>query len=525
MPETDPKLALRVKELIGQGVEPQQAIAQAQEEASQTLGVLKGDVPQTETLALQGGQSQGGRGGILQALAAAAQRPPVEAPTTEAPDPRLRIIQALSSAGSGLLGLRDQAGAEKRNRAAQATANVVNALSKGRAGARATQEEARPGLLTRLAAIPGQAAGAGLQIQADQQAADQQTFENQVSAEGKPFTRINSLLQRMQEEERIGQAGGRLEQGNTRLEQSNRRVTEGETAGAARRKDKDEDQALAIRQQELAESRFAWDKKKAEMDLAAELPDSKMVDALNEAGRAGLTLDQVLEDNDLRPLYNAYSPSAKTIFKQAITEGARLHKAELDAKIKALRGSGSGSATERMAINDAETFKDELDELQRLWRGAGMKGFTQGVFKMAGIGFDPEEDTGSLFMRRVFDDSANLSDALAGFGLKIARILNGGRPSDRDLIAARRLLPLQSDQDELAQKKFVFLQTIFQKRVDAIRNQMVVSFGPAEGESDEDYIARAMNNPSELREALTVEAQEGTTQEGVDLTKINLGGR
>jgi len=54
---------------------------------------------------------------------------------------------------------------------------------------------------------------------------------------------------------------------------------------------------------------------------------------------------------------------------------------------------------------------------------------------------------------------------------------------------------------------------------------MVVSFGPAEGESAEDYIARAMNNPSELREALTVEAQEGTTQEGVDLTKINLGGR
>ena len=200
MPETDPKLALRVKELIGQGVEPQQAIAQAQEEASQTLGVLKGDVPQTETLALQGGQSQGGRGGILQALAAAAQRPPVEAPTTEAPDPRLRIIQALSSAGSGLLGLRDQAGAEKRNRAAQATANVVNALSKGRAGARATQEEARPGLLTRLAAIPGQAAGAGLQIQADQQAADQQTFENQRKVRGLEFEELDAESERIRAE-------------------------------------------------------------------------------------------------------------------------------------------------------------------------------------------------------------------------------------------------------------------------------------------------------------------------------------
>jgi|TARA_Y100000310_G_scaffold194601_1_gene194588 hypothetical protein len=376
---------------------------------------------------------------------------------------------------------------------------VVNALSKGRAGARATQEEARPGLLTRLAAIPGQAAGAGLQIQADQQAAEQQNFENQVSAEGKPFNRINSLLQRMQEEQALS-----LRERSTDLR--DRTVTTGEGSLTLREKTADEDQLLAERRQELAESKFEWEQRKAQMDLAAEKPDGAMIDALREAGRAGLDLDEVLEDNDLRPRYNDYSPSAQFIFKKAIEEGASLQAKEVDEKLRAIRGS----ATERMAINDAESFQGELQELQSLWREAGMRGFVQGLFQTVNIGFDPDENIGALFMRRVFDESANLSDALAGFGLKIARILNGGRPSDRDLIAARRLLPLQSDSDELAQQKFTFLQTIFQKRVNAIRNQIGGSFGPAEGENIEDYIARALNNPSEIGEAQTVEAEEGT---------------
>ena len=167
----------RINDLIGQGLSERDAVAIANKEFP--------NFPEPDAApAPQGG---GGRGGFLQALAAAAQRPPVEAPTTQPPDPRLRILQALSGVGSSLLGLRDQGQAEKRNRASQATANVVNALSKGRAGARGAQEEARPGLLTTLAAIPGQAAGAGLQIQADKQAADQQTFENQAKVRGLEF--------------------------------------------------------------------------------------------------------------------------------------------------------------------------------------------------------------------------------------------------------------------------------------------------------------------------------------------------
>ena len=82
---------------------------------------------------------------------------------------------------------------------------------------------------------------------------------------------------------------------------------------------------------------------------------------------------------------------------------------------------------------------------------------------------------------------------------------------------------MQSDSDDLASKKFNFLQTIFQKRVTAIRNQLTTNFGPAEGESAEDYIARAMANPNEIGQATTVEAEQGTLPtEGVDTTLINL---
>jgi hypothetical protein len=135
--------------------------------------------PQQESISDPGSDQ---RSGLLQALAGAAQRPTVEAPVTQAPDPKLRILQALSSIAGPLLGIRDQRATDKRNRASQATANVVNALSKGRAGARGLREEAKPGILTQLSQIPGQAAGIGLQVQADKQAAEQAAFENQISA-------------------------------------------------------------------------------------------------------------------------------------------------------------------------------------------------------------------------------------------------------------------------------------------------------------------------------------------------------
>ena len=154
----------RVQQLMERGLSQQEAVAQAQRETQQQ------------------GQGNGQRSAIMQALATAAQRPSVEVPVAQPPNPKLRILQALSSAGSGLLGARDQAKSDKRNRSSAAQANVINALTKGGAGARGTQEQASPGLLTQLAAVPGQVAGAGLQMQEDKQAAEQSNFANQAEA-------------------------------------------------------------------------------------------------------------------------------------------------------------------------------------------------------------------------------------------------------------------------------------------------------------------------------------------------------
>jgi hypothetical protein len=461
-------LEKRVAELVAQGIPVEKAIQKANQESDP-------------------GSDQ--RSGLLQALAGASQRPTVEAPVTQAPDPKLRILQALSSIAGPLLGIRDQRATDKRNRSAQATANVVNALSKGRAGARSLQEEAKPGILTQLSQIPGQAAGIGLQVQADKQAAEQAAFENQLKANksGDRFGRLNTLAQRLQEEERL-----RLASGNLGLRSRTTEVTEGRLG--------------------LAERRFTHQKFVDKLDLEGEEPTSSLQTGLQELGRKGMSMDTLLDgDEVLRKRYNSYGPTGKLIFEQALAKGTRLHAQELDKKLLALRGKmgPAGSASERMRIADAESFQGELKDLQGLWNSAGMRGVVQGLFQTVGIGFDPDEDTGSLFMRRIFDDSANLSDALVGFGLKIARILNGGRPSDKDLIAARRLLPLQSDSDDLAKKKFEFLQTIFQHRVNAIRNQLMTNFGPAADESVEDYINRALNNPDEIASAAVVNAETG----------------
>jgi len=507
--QLNPEAAARAEELIAGGMEPAAAYAKA----AQDFGVsMLPDVPTvsddfdtpiqppTDELDITIGQddsfaetdllSQGGANGrsaVMQALSAVGQRPAVEAPVVQPPDLKLSILQALSKAGSGLLGLRDQSRTEKRNRASQATANVINALSKGRAGARGLQEESRPGLLTRLAAVPGQVAGAGLEFQADRQAAEQQAFENRIKGAGRPFDEMNTILQRQQEEERI-----RIAQLNAAMRDRTTTVAE---EGSTLRADK-----------------FAYEQWRDDLDLEGEEPTSSLQTGLQELGRKGMSLNTVLDgDVELRERYNSYGPTGKLVFEQALAKGTRLHAQELDKALLTLRrGMGAaGSASERMQIAAAESFQGELKDLQGLWNAAGMRGFVQGLFQTVNIGFDPDEHTGSLFMRRVFDDSANLSDALVGFGLKIARILNGGRPSDKDLIAARRLLPLQSDSDALAEKKFQFLQTVFQHRVNAIRNQLTTNFGPAADESVEDYIKRAMNNPGEVVSAAVVNAETG----------------
>jgi hypothetical protein len=527
--QLNPEAAARADELIAGGMEPTAAYAQAAQEygvspdvpavsadfdtpiqpptdeldiTMPTFGeevddslAVEPDLPSPDLVTTPvGGPPAGpaqpagnGRSAIMQALSAMGQRPAVEAPVVQPPDSRLRILQALSKAGSGLLGLRDQSRTEKRNRASQATANVINALSKGRAGARGLEEEARPGLLTRLAAVPGQVAGAGLEIQTDRQAAEQQAFENRIKGAGRPFDEMNTILQRQQEEERI-----RIARLNAAM--------------------RDRTTTVAEKGSTLKVEKFEYEKWRDKIDLKGEEPTSSLQTGLQELGRKGMSLNTVLDgDVEMRERYNSYGPTGKLVFEQALAKGTRLHAQELDKALLTLRrGMGpAGSASERMQIADAESFQGELKDLQGLWNAAGMRGFVQGLFQTVNIGFDPDEHTGSLFMRRVFDDSANLSDALAGFGLKIARILNGGRPSDKDLIAARRLLPLQSDSDDLAEKKFQFLQTVFQKRVNAIRNQLTTNFGPAADESVEDYIKRAMNNPGEVVSAAVVNAETG----------------
>jgi len=426
------------------------------------------------------------RSGLLQALAGASQRPTVEAPVTQAPDPKLRILQALSSIAGPLLGIRDQRATDKRNRAAQATANVVNALSKGRAGARGLQEEAKPGILTQLSQIPGQAAGIGLQVQADKQAAEQAAFENQLKANesGDRFGRLNTLTQRLQEEERL-----RLASGNLGLRGRTTEVTEGRLG--------------------LAERKFAHRIDLDTKDLGREVPSGSFEKALLEMGRRGINLETLIEgDPELAEVFHGYGRMGQLAVREALSRGSRLQAEDIDKRMRAARGSGS--ASERLQIADATSFADELDELKKLWNEGGLRGFWFGAVSLLGGDFDPEESASALLLRRAFDESANLNDALTGFGLKIARILNGGRPSDKDLQVARRFLPLQSDTDELAEMKFQFLETIFQKRVDAIRDGIEASFGPGSEEDVDEWVRRMLSSPGTAGQGQVIEKQEGT---------------
>lgn len=188
-----------------------------------------------------------------------------------------------------------------------------------------------------------------------------------------------------------------------------------------------------------------------------------------EEGRKGSSWENLKElDPDV---WEAISK--ESIFSRAQLQGyfAKGQRLALEDAIK-LSEKRMGSISERLVIKDIDGFVTQIDLLEDQWdksEGDRGSGLMLGLMQALGLGFSEVDHPKSHFgMRRFWEESTiTLSDALAAQVINIARVLNGGRPSERDAAAAGRLIPLASDTNEVAKAKFQFIKDMFKARRDA----------------------------------------------------------
>tara|TARA_Y100000593_G_scaffold95085_1_gene199358 strand:- start:2816 stop:5188 length:2373 start_codon:yes stop_codon:yes gene_type:complete len=432
-------------------------------------------------------------------------------PKQDKPQTGLRLLEAAANIGQSLFANRAIRKAQKQDRASQARANLINALS-SRGGARGTQTTPSEG---RLGALLGGVKGISEAIRGGRQAetkASQDQFANRLKLRelgdlqlrrhldmGKLGLRERELILKEEREQRIAREG-RIHKSGSQLVRENDDgsvsvIFDGRDAKTPHTMETADKSIWQWMPDSKNKNAGEWVKIFDGKDVAAGEVHGDFIKRVEEMGRSAPDFDEILMvDRGFAAVYNSKSEEIQEAIRGAHQRGARLQAADVAKKLEAQAKKYNmvTSATERLQIADANTFQSELDRIYKevpildedgnqvgtrvtgLWQEAGMRGAWYGIMhNWVGMGFDAdgENPKSGFIARRIFESGGNLNDALAGFGLKIARILNGGRPSDRDLVAAARLLPLQSDSDSLAQKKMRFLQALFSERIVAIKEE------------------------------------------------------
>jgi len=223
-----------------------------------------------------------------------------------------------------------------------------------------------------------------------------------------------------------------------------------------------------------------------------------------ELGRQFQSLHEALDETpELKEVFDGLKKNAQQALMGNFALGLRKFKEDVEAQTTALLGS----ASERLQISEVKSFSKQLDLLKETFDAAKITSWWYGVAKFFGAGFDLEEHPKTARLFRMVDPQGEvLAGGLAGFTIAIARVMNGGRPTERDAQAAGRLLPDQGDTEETVKAKFDFLKTMFSDRQEALE----AGIRPRYTETAEEFILRTLGSAQEGAEAAAANAETGT---------------
>ncbi len=180
-----------------------------------------------------------------------------------------------------------------------------------------------------------------------------------------------------------------------------------------------------------------------------------------------VSFDQMInspENKRLSELYDGLAPLQQEFIRGKFFEGKNQDE-------KLLREKRGRSATSQVRVQDVKIGLEDLKQLRGLYANRGVFGAEEGslgylFFQALGVGFDEHEHPKSAaFMRRLFPAGAQLNAVIKSERLKLASILNSGRPSDKDLEMASAMIPSLTDSDELVQLKLDYIEKAYNSRL------------------------------------------------------------
>ena len=448
-------------------------------------------------------------------------------------DRGLAVLQALAKGGQAYMGGRAQSEANQRTRQSQARANLINALS-SRAGARGTVEKPRMGklgtLFGTLADIGGglreertlererdlkerklasdinlrerklAADEAARQATADYRskvlegqqaealaAADYRKQKLTIDEAAAEYNRQAKEFQRKRLEEDRTYRRGKDEQAEMQRQATNlsKYADSAAYAGAFDTFDEFVQANPSVRSvyenldsdnQMFVQGQFANAQNRAKKDGLANARITAAQEAKNVAELAeewgyngeAASLDEAFAANpELKELYDSLNTSGRALIMAKFKGGEAKREKELGTSAKKL--------TFRELATSAEIMKTAYDAID------DPSSFLASKFVEGDI-----EDKPSWVTKRLYEEESTYRSLRDALSLQLASAFNRGRPSDKDYVVARELLPIIGDTRGIAAAKWEALRYLI-----SMKQQAETAGWRAE--DNQEFLARIVN--------------------------------
>ena len=418
-------------------------------------------------------------------------------------DQGLSVLQALAKGGQAYMGSRAQSEANQRTRQSQARANLINALS-SRAGARGTVEKPRMGKLGTLFGTLADIGG-GLREErtlererdlkerkfagdeADRQATDKyrqtvlegQQADRRATAEFRDrklsaeeatakFNREAKEFQRERLEEDRRERKLKDEQAEMQRKAGNLAKLADSAAYAGAFDTFDEFvqanpnvrsvyETLDPDNQMFVQGQFGIAQNRAEKDglvnerITAAREAKNVAELAEEWAYSGeaATLDEAMNANpELKKLYDSLNTSGRALIMAKFKGGEAKREKELGTSAKKLTFGELATAAEIM-----KTAYDAIEDPSSYWASKWVEGDI--------------DDKPSWVTKRLYEEESTYRDLRDALSLQLASAFNRGRPSDKDYVVARELLPMIGDPKGMATAKWEALQYLISMKQQA----------------------------------------------------------
>ena len=437
-------------------------------------------------------------------------------------DKGLSVLQALAKGGQAYMGGRAQSEANRRSGQSQARANLINALS-SRAGARGVTEKPKMGklgtLFGTLADIGGGLRGERtLERERDlkerklagDEAARQATEDYRSTAlEGQQaeraattayraekltideaaaeYNRAAKIFQKERLEEERTYRRGKDEQAEMQRQATNlsKYADSAAYAGVFDTFDEFVQANPSVRSvyenldsdnQMFVQGQFANAQNRAKKDglsnarITAAQEARNVAELAEEWGYRGeaASLEEALTANpELNELYNSLDTSGRALIMAKFKGGEAKREKEFGASAKKMTFRELATSAEIM-----KTSFDAIDDPSSYWASK----FVEGDI----------EDKPSYITKRLFEEESTYRALRDALSLQLASAFNRGRPSDKDYMVAKELLPVIGDTKGISDAKWEALAYLI-----SMKQQAETAGWRAE--ENQEFLARIVN--------------------------------